>query len=447
MYIRQDPQSQLADMPFADYAFNPDHPLMKLAEAIAWDELLDRLASFYAKEQGRPSIFLRAQAGTLMIKFLKNLSDRDTVRCVQENIYAQSFCGLLPAQAVDYMNVNTGLTNFRAKIGPEGMALIEDALTRAALGRSKKKGGSLILDMTCIPSDIHYPTDIKLLERCRREIIRLMKEAKGFGLEVLYRTYNRIARKIFVSFSKKGRPRKKVRKRVHKQMLQFVGRNLKQLMDLRAKATRALGMQCRNSPEVRGFLQALKAAENKIRLIMHQQNQVRKGVISIPNRIVSFHKDHVRPISRGKFPLATEFGSKPLVAIVKGCVYIIRNFQNNVADATLVTASLRWFADKFGCLPKKVIADRGFYARWRVRCLKAMGIISGLQPRGKVKKISSAQRRMNCTRQAIEAKISLGKRKFGWGRCLAKNTLHEDSWVSLGAGAMNAHCAFIAQPP
>lgn len=444
MYLKEDPRRTFGDLPFAEFVFDDQHPLMKLSWAIHWDNLLEQLQSFYSKDQGRPSDPIRAQAGTLMLKFIKNLADRETVRCVQENIYAQRFCGLTPVQAKDYMSPATGLTRFRAKIGPKGMALIEEALTAAAQGKSLKRGGKLIVDTTCVPLDIHYPTDTKLLERCRRSILKLFQKAKCLGLEVFYRTYNRTARKIFVTFSKLSKPKEKTRRKVHKQMFQFVRRNLKQLMDLRQKATRELGPQCRDDEKVWGFLSQLKEAQIRIRTIMHQQKLVRRGIFHIPNRIVSFHKDHVRPIVRGKFPLSTEFGPKALVAVVRGCAYLVTAFQNNVADASMLTPALRWFKEKFGCLPREVLGDRGFYAQWRVRCLKAMGITPGLQQRGKAIEVSSTQRRMIRQRLIIEARISLVKRKFGWTRCRARIDEHENSWLGLGMGAMNAHLAFQA---
>jgi len=40
------------------------------------------------------------------------------------------------------MNPATGLTNFRAKIGPGGMALIKEALNAATQGRSRKPATS-----------------------------------------------------------------------------------------------------------------------------------------------------------------------------------------------------------------------------------------------------------------------------------------------------------------
>lgn len=447
MYTPDNPQSDFAELTFADMIFDLNHPLLKLSAAIDWKVLVTSLQKFYSANQGRPSIPLRAQAATLMLKFLKHLPDRETVQCVHENIYAQRFCGLHPSQLQDFMNPSTGLTQFRAKIGPEGMALIQAAFTHVAQKTSKKKGTTLIIDTTCVPADILYPTDIRLLERCRLNILKLFKKAKEQGMQVLYRTYNRTARKTFVTFAKVGRPTKKTRKRVHKKLIQFVRRNLKQLADLRTKATAQLGPGCKNNPSLRNFLKTLKHTEQKVRNILHQQRQVRCGLTSIPHRIVSFHKDHVRPIMRGKFPLGTEFGPKILVAVVKGVTHVVHSFQHNAADATLVTPALRWFKTTFGRLPKKLLGDRGFFSRWRVRFLKNIGIIPGLQARGKNIHLSAADARMIRQRLPIEAFISLGKRKFGWGKCLARISHHETSWISLGAAALSAHRAFLMEPP
>ncbi|MFH1725589.1 MAG: transposase [Elusimicrobiota bacterium] len=447
MLVCENPQSELGDLPFAEFVFDAEHPLERLAARVPWTQLLGELRAFYSEDHGAPSTPLRAKVGTLMLKHLRNLPDREAVRLVQENIYAQRFSGLSPAQAADYMNPASGLSNFRAKIGAGGMALIEEALTAVAQGCSRKRGGKLILDTTCVPADILYPTDIRLLERCRLAVIRLMRQAKDFGLDALYRTYNRTARKIFVQFSKLGKPGEKKRRRVHKQVFQFVRRNLKQLCDLRDRATRELGPQCRENPEAWGWLRELKATELRVRAILHQQRLVRQGIVHIPNRIVSFHKDHVRPIVRGKFPLGTEFGPKVLFALVRGCMYRVAAFQDNAADALMVTPALRWFYEKFGRLPKEVLGDRGFFAIWRVRFLKAMGIVPGLQQRGKAIEKSSAHRRQIRQRLPIEAFISLGKRKFGWNRCRARIVEHEASWIGLGAAALNAHRVLLAQPP
>jgi hypothetical protein len=447
LFIPDNPQSDFAELTFVDLIFNPEHPLLLLSAAIDWTGLVASLQKFYSAGLGRPSTPLRAQAAALMLKFIKHLPDRDTVACVHENIYAQRFCGLHPSQLKDFMNPATGLTQFRARIGSEGMLLIQAALTQSAQATSGKKGTTLIVDTTCVPADVLYPTDIRLLEKCRTNILKLFKQAREQGLAVFYRTYSRTARKIFVTFAKLSKPARKKRQRVHKQLFQFVRRNLKQLADLRTRAAAERGLDSKWDPLLRDFLRTLKQTEQKVRIILHQQRQVRSGLTSIPNRIVSFHKDHVRPIMRGKFPLSTEFGPKVLVAVVKGVTHVIRTFQNNVSDATLVTPALRWFKNTFGRLPRKILGDRGFFARWRVGFLKGIGIVPGLQSRGKNIHLSPAEVRMIHQRLPIEAFISLGKRKFGWNKCLARIPHHENSWISIGAAALSAHRAFFLTCP
>jgi hypothetical protein len=447
MYIQQDTQSQFSDFAFSEFVFDSEHPLLKLSSAIRWENLLEYLKQFYSCDQGRPSIPLRAQVGTLILKFLKNLPDRKAVEYVHESIYAQRFCGLLPSQVNGYMHPATGLSNFRAKIGPEGMAFIQEVLTSAAQKKSLKKGGKLILDTTCVPVDILYPTDIRLLERARREVIRLIQSAKQLGLKVFYRTYNRTARKIFVRFSKLSKPPAKTRKKVHKQLFQFVRRNLKQLTDLRAKATQVLGPACQLNFKEWEFLKRLKSSEQKIRLILHQQKQIRMGKLQIPHRIVSFHQDHVRPIVRGKFPVSTEFGPKVLFAYFRGLVYLTHCFANNVADATLIVPALRWFKTTFGRFPKEILGDRGFFSRMRVQWLTRCGIVAGLQQRGKNPQTDSIHRRQIRQRLIIEAMISLGKRKFGLGKCRARIPDYQPAWIGLGTAALNVHRSFWIRPP
>ncbi len=451
MLLKDNPQLTFDAIPFLKFAYKPDHPLMQLEKAIRWDHLLEALAAFYSEEEGRPTISLRAKVGTLIVKFVKKLSDRETVIYVEENLYAQHFCGLTPDQANGYMCPETGLSEFRRQIGPEGMALLEAVLNAAAEKKPLKRGNKVIIDTTCIPLDIRYPTDIKLLERCRREVLRLIKKAKGFGVEASYRTYARVAKKIYTLFAKLSKPKAATRKKVHKQLIQFVRRNLKQLMDLRIQCTRDLGPSV-NDPEnprrfeTRRFLQRLKESESKIRIILHQQKQIYQGNLHLPGRIVSFHKDHVRPIMRGKFPVPTEFGPKVLLAVVRGYTYVVKSFQDNVSDTRMTVPALRWFKTVFGKFPRELLADRGMWKRAVAKWLRAAGIGCGIQVKGKEVPDTPVTRRQIRQRLPIEARISLGKRCFGWARCLARNDEHEESWIRLGAAAMNVHLAYGRSP-
>ena len=132
LLVKENPELSFDAIRFLKFPYKSDHPLMQLEKAIRWDNLLDALAEFYSEEEGRPTISLRAKAGTLILKFVKHQADREVVVYVEENLYAQHFCGLTPDQANGYMCPETGLSEFRRQIGPKGMALIEDVLNAAA---------------------------------------------------------------------------------------------------------------------------------------------------------------------------------------------------------------------------------------------------------------------------------------------------------------------------
>lgn len=191
MLVKEDHQLSFENIPFYQFLYNENEPLEKLNDAINWKKLLVLLEPFYHKTRGRPTKLLRAKIGTYIIKRLLNLSDRNAVKHVRVNIYAQRFCNLHPSNVRNYLNPKNGLSDFRSQIGPEGMAIIDEVLMSIARKKSLKKGRDLIIDSTCVPADIYFPTDIKLLERCRKHIIKLIKQAKKFGLDVYYRTRNR----------------------------------------------------------------------------------------------------------------------------------------------------------------------------------------------------------------------------------------------------------------
>ncbi|MHC5732373.1 MAG: hypothetical protein ACYTXY_51620, partial [Nostoc sp.] len=71
-----------------------------------------------------------------------------------------------------------------------------------------KNRGKLILDATCAPGDISYPTDIGLLNQARKHtekiIDSLYEQIKG-QLEKKPRTYREIARRDYLEVAKKRR--------------------------------------------------------------------------------------------------------------------------------------------------------------------------------------------------------------------------------------------------
>src|SRR5699024_12267744 len=81
--------------------------------------------------------------------------------------------------------------------------------------------GKLLLDATCAPSDIAYPTDVNLLNEAREKLEGIIDtlHAPLVGLQRKPRTHRRKARKQYLALSKQRQASTdKILKRIHQQL-------------------------------------------------------------------------------------------------------------------------------------------------------------------------------------------------------------------------------------
>ena len=76
-----------------DQIVDPTHALVKLASAIDWRFLKERLGAVYDDDPGRPPLPTRLMAGLAILKHLHDLSDEVLCERWIENPYMQLFCG------------------------------------------------------------------------------------------------------------------------------------------------------------------------------------------------------------------------------------------------------------------------------------------------------------------------------------------------------------------
>ena len=73
---------------------NPNNRWVVLAHLIPWDEICGLYLKLVpAGKTGRPALSPRLILGSLIIKHMCNLDDRETVDLISENIYMQYFLG------------------------------------------------------------------------------------------------------------------------------------------------------------------------------------------------------------------------------------------------------------------------------------------------------------------------------------------------------------------
>ena len=100
-----------------------------------------------------------------------------------------------------------------------------------------KNKGKLIMDATCAPADIAYPTDLGLLNEAREKlehIIDVLHEPYR-GKRKKPRTYRQKARKNYLSVAKQRKPRGKAIRNAVRKQLGYVARDLKIISELELK--------------------------------------------------------------------------------------------------------------------------------------------------------------------------------------------------------------------
>jgi IS5 family transposase len=223
----------------------------QLAAMIPWAEVEQKYAAnFKNLTSGQTAYSVRMALGALIIQNRKRLSDRDTVQKITENPYLQYFVGL--SSFIEEPPFDASLmVHFRKRLGKDIINEVNELIAKEAAkpddkddnhsGKSKpdatstsvptenetENSGKLILDATCTPADIHYPTDTWLLNEVREaleEIIDRLHEPH-IGKEPKPRTYRECARRDYLNIEKKRRLSKKaIRKaNLHHKLLYFLG--------------------------------------------------------------------------------------------------------------------------------------------------------------------------------------------------------------------------------
>lgn len=220
-----------------------DNRWVMLAQLIPWDEFEEEYAQNFSTEMGLPAQSFRRALAALIIKEKLGVSDRETVEQIRENPYLQYFIG-----ESSYSNSRpfdpSLMVHFRPRISAELVNKVNREVVRRwreathPEGEKKKtqeeeksypNQGKLILDATCAPADISYPTDLKLLNQAREhseKVIDILYEQVRENLSPKPRTYRRIARKDYLKVAKQRRPSQKAKRKAIKKQLQYLGRNL-----------------------------------------------------------------------------------------------------------------------------------------------------------------------------------------------------------------------------
>ena len=386
MYKRHNGQISLYEEPafFGGIPLDPENEWVRLAAILPWDEIEDRYAAaLTGSTVGQPADSARIAVGSQIIKNWYAFSDERVTEEIAMNPYLQYFLGLTEFRHKCPFNASS-MTRFRQRITPELMVWINDFIIgrddddhsggSGGIGsengeaeQETEKQGTLILDATCVPQDIRFPTDASILDECRSSAEAIIDTLHEIGMTdgKKPRTYRKKARNAYNSFSKS---RKKTRRSIRKavgQQLRYLRRDLEHITKI-----------CARHPEALQFLSKRQYHRLLvIREIYRQQEEMfRTSTHTIADRIVSVSQPWIRPIVRGKQTADVEFGSKVEMAVDNGFMRVEKISWDAFNECTTLQASVESYRQAHGYYPKRVLADTIFRTRENIRYCNGLGI-------------------------------------------------------------------------
>lgn len=381
------------------------HALVKLAGLIDWEWFEREWAGFFPARDGRPATHPRLVAGLMYLQHVHKLSDEAVVARWVENPYFQHFTGETFFQHRPPIHPSS-LSRWRDRIGDEGA---EWLLTRTIeAGRaagviSERSAEAVIVDTTVMEKTIAHPTDARLYERARSQLVDLARET-GVNLR---QSYARLAPKLA----------RQVGRHAHARQFKRMRKALKKLKGYTGRVLRDLRRYLSSIPE--GGLRDRVAA--KCALVSKLLHQRPTG----GDKVYALHEPEVDCISKGKARVRYEFGTKVSVATTlgEGFVVGIRSFPGNPYDGHTLREALEQVEILTDQCPEIVVADRG-YRGHDVR--RSQVLISGTR-RGLTPALKALLRR----RSAIEPEIGHMKSDGRLARCPLKGTAGDTIFAVL----------------
>jgi hypothetical protein len=415
---------------------NPDNRWVVLAKLIPWDEICNiYLKAVPKKSTGRPGLSPRVVLGSIIIKHLCDIDDRETVAQISENIYMQHFLGY--SSFSDEPPFDASLfVSIRKHLSMEVLNTINEKIiaikTKLEENQSTKKDdsdpdnkienpnrGTVLMDATACPQDIAYPTDLNLLNDAREKsemLIDLLYKKELHGKKP--RTYREKARTMYLyTAQKKSKTGKIIRKAVGQQ-LRYLKRNIGHINKLLDKYD---GIP-------------LKSKELKYWYVIQtfysqQEEMFRENTKSVPHRIVCIHQPHVRAIVRGKSQAKVEFGAKIHCSMIDGITFLDELSWDAFNEGSHLMDYVEQYKKRFGCYPKDLLVDKIYSTRENRRKLKEKGINLIGKPLGRPSLAAQIVLSPG-ERNPIEGKFGQAKTGYGLDRIKARLQDTSQSWIA-----------------
>ena len=402
----------------------------KIHSSIPWDDLVT-VFNISEKTTGRKCLF--SPKGKIALLFLKNYSgcsDKKLIEHLNSNFDYQFFC-----------DIELGferLTNFKivSQIRCELAAHLNIHKTEKVLFNAWKPYmndlNQVVTDATCYESELRYPTDQKLLWEAVHWLYQQLKTiCKLIGIKLLRTKYRKVKSR-YQGYSKMRRKTTKKRKGLTRSLLHLLHKLLNFEYELNLSNNKKIELNTQ-------YYKRLAI----IHKICQQQKMYFETGENIKNRIVSIHKDYIRPIVRGKETKSVEFGAKVNKIMIDGISFIEHLSFNAFNEGTRLKSSI---AKAQSLTQTKILAigaDKIYATNKNRTYCSEQGIKTDFIPKGRKPKNHKEKqliRNMISKERSTRLEGSFGKDKnhYYLKKIKAKTRKNEILWIFLGIHTGNA---------
>lgn len=387
---------------------NLKHPLVRLSDLIQWERVDAIVTPQFQSRTGRPATSPRLVAGLLYLQHAFDLSDEEVVWRWVENPYWQVFTGETYLQTEPPIDPSS-LTRWRKRLGEAGVEELLAITLDASVRCQAIKPGSLktvIVDTTVMPKAVAHPTDSRLLERARGQLVKAAAENEL----KLRQNYNREAPRLAIQIGRYAHARQF--KRMNKALRTLRGRVGRVWRDIDRQRDQVVG-------EARSRLDTLMAL---VRRVLDQRPKDK-------NKLYALHAPEVECISKGKARTPYEFGVKVAIAttLKEGFVVGARSMPGNPYDGHTLAETLEQAAILSDSTIHTAVVDRGYKGVE----VPGVRILRSGQKRGVTRTLKAMIKRRSAIEPVIGHMKSDGKLGRNWLKGRAGDAIHA---VLCGAG-------------
>ena len=426
-------------------------PELKKMDAYLEDEKLFRLirgdlAKRYPKtrETGRHSTPVEVVLRMLVVKRLYGYSYAETERVVRDSLSLRQFCRVFLHDVPDEKT----LIRWAHVIQPKTLEKFNERIMQLAIERKVTKGRTLRTDGTVVESNIHPPSDSRLLADGVRVLARTVVRARELlkhnvqePFEDFTQAAKQRARQIGETLRKKSEAAKTAGRGHYQELLEMTRKTIESARHIQKQLQECQEQKAKRLKEIlETFLpRTEKVIDQTTRRILHGEQ------VPASEKIVSLFEEHTDIIRRGKESRPVEYGHKVwLNEIDGGLVSHYRILDGNPSDEEQWKPSLQAHLKTFHQPPQQASGDRGLYSEPNEQLAHDLGVKHVILPQRGHRSNARLKHehkgwfvKGRHWHAGVEGRISVLKRAHNLDRCLAHGLTGFQCWVAWGVIAGN----------